>query len=139
TSDGDGACPSSWSRERPFNTDSAAQEEAPAASLLTWPTWSLTDNNRTMAHRGTFPFPSVGCLQKHLPPLQSLGHDKAMPALTLFMTQVSYMQNANWKQPNNTLPFEMSCPIDTKRLLTLSCDAVIFVFYCKACIEFLRV
>ncbi|KAM7292942.1 hypothetical protein ISCGN_026075 [Ixodes scapularis] len=88
TSDGDGACPSSWSRERPFNTDSAAQEEAPAASLLTWPTWSLTDNNRRMAHRGTFPFPSVGCLQKHLPPLQSLGHDKAMPALTVLMTRM---------------------------------------------------
>ncbi|KAM7302003.1 putative serine carboxypeptidase CPVL [Ixodes scapularis] len=70
--------------------DSAAQEEAPAASLLTWPTWSLTDNNRRMAHRGTFPFPSVGCLQKHLPPLQSLGHDKAMPALTVFMTQASH-------------------------------------------------
>ncbi|KAM7290609.1 hypothetical protein ISCGN_027225 [Ixodes scapularis] len=90
TSDGDGACPSSWSREHPFNTDSAAQEEAPAASLLTWPTWSLTDNNRRMAHRGTFSFPSVGCLQKHLPPLQSLGHDKAMPALTVFMTQASH-------------------------------------------------
>ncbi|KAG0444221.1 hypothetical protein HPB47_014032 [Ixodes persulcatus] len=87
TSDGDGACSSSRSWECPFNTESAAQEEAPAASLLTWPTWSLTDNNRMMAHRGTFPFPFVGCLQKHLPPLQSLGHDKAVPALTVFMTQ----------------------------------------------------
>ncbi|KAG0418822.1 hypothetical protein HPB47_004567 [Ixodes persulcatus] len=53
------------------------------------------ENNRTMTNRGTFP--SVGCPQRHLSLLQLLGHDKAMPALTVFMTQEGHVGETTFR------------------------------------------
>ncbi|XP_042148364.1 uncharacterized protein LOC121047448 [Ixodes scapularis] len=104
------------------------REESTAASSVTW--YNI-DDFRTGAHRGTLPFPSTGCcLQKDLPPLQASGHDTTMPNLTQFIPQVCYLKYAKCYRSNNILLLEVSCPIDLKRLLTLCCSAVTFVFNC---------
>ncbi|KAM7286061.1 uncharacterized protein ISCGN_032946 [Ixodes scapularis] len=111
-----------------FGLAGTTREESTAASSVTW--YNI-DDFRTGAHRGTLPFPSTGCcLQKDLPPLQASGHDTTMPNLTQFIPQVCYLKYAKCYRSNNILLLEVSCPIDLKRLLTLCCSAVTFVFNC---------